>query len=82
MKKNKRVMRLIIFIYFLLALKPNAYSQKLSLDDLFRINSKGITEIRKILKAKGFSLEDMNIGAYGAPTYKWFSKDGAKQVFF
>jgi hypothetical protein len=75
-------MRLLISAFFILTILPNVRSQKLSLDDLLRTNSKGITEIRKTLKSKGFSLKVTGKGAHGESTYTWLSKDGFNKIYF
>ena len=75
-------MKFIIVLFFLFGFQSIIHSQNLTLDELFKINSKGITEIRKILKAKGFSLKDIRKGVHGVPSYTWLSKSGTKKIFF
>ena len=56
--------------------------QKISLDDLLRLNSKSIVEIREILKSKGYWLTGNRTGPNGESNYTWYAKDGVRSLIF
>lgn len=60
----------------------NCFSQKVTLDELLKLNSKGIVEIREILKSKGYWLTGNRTGPNGESNYTWYAKDGVRSLIF
>ena len=60
----------------------NCFAQKVTLDELLKLNSKGIGEIREILKSKGYWLTGNRTGPNGEANYTWYAKDGVRSLNF
>ena len=73
-----------IFFVLLITFSNRCICQKLTLDDLVRINSTNVSEVKKLIKAKGYTLTQITDGVYNAREYHFESnnKTGSNRTLF
>ena len=75
-------MKKLLCLTIIMTIVITSNCQDISLVELFKLNSKSTTELKKNLELKGYVLTKSGPGAYGVKSFTWVSKDKSATLFF